>query len=135
MEFTGAKTAVFLGGDLLVIERDQKPDIPFPGYLDFPGGGREPGETPIECALRETLEEVGLQLSASDLIWSRQYGQNWFFVTRRPSADVKLIRFGDEGQGWKLISPLDYLSHPLAIPNFVTRLQDYLSEANSFSVV
>ncbi len=135
MDFIGAKTAVFLGDDLLVIERDQKPDIPFPGYLDFPGGGREPGETPIECALRETLEELGLQLSANDLIWSRQYGQNWFFVTRRPSADVKLIRFGDEGQGWKLISPLDYLSHPLAIPNFVNRLQDYLSEANSFSAV
>ncbi len=32
-----------------------------PGQISFPGGGQEPGEQLIETALRETLEEVGLQ--------------------------------------------------------------------------
>ncbi|MEX0308017.1 MAG: NUDIX hydrolase [Ruegeria sp.] len=131
MDFTGAKTALFLGSELLVIQRDERTDIPYPGYLDFPGGGKEPGETPIDCALRETVEEVGLRLNVTDLIWSRQYGQSWFFVALRPSEDVSLIRFGDEGQGWRLMCPQDYLSHSLAIPNFVVRLQDYLSETGA----
>ncbi len=128
MDFTGAKTALFLGEELLVILRDQKDDIPFPGHFDFPGGGREEGESPIECALRETVEEVGLSLSETDLVWSRQYDQSWFFVARRPAQDVHLVQFGDEGQGWCLMHPQDYLADPLAIPNFVARLKDYLTE-------
>ena len=41
MVFSGAKLALFLGADLLVIRRDMRPDIPFPGHWDLPGGGRE----------------------------------------------------------------------------------------------
>lgn len=31
-----------------------------PGEICFPGGKKEPGETPRECALRETWEEIGV---------------------------------------------------------------------------
>lgn len=31
-----------------------------PGEICFPGGKKEPGETPKECALRETWEEIGV---------------------------------------------------------------------------
>ena len=38
-----------------------------------PGGGREPGETVVECVLREVREETGLVLSAEDLMpWGQE---------------------------------------------------------------
>lgn len=32
------------------------------GFLEFPGGGIEPGETPLEAAVREVEEEVGIKI-------------------------------------------------------------------------
>lgn len=132
MEFTGAKLALFLGHDLLVIQRDDKPDIPFPNHWDLPGGGRETGETPAQCALRETYEEVGLRLQETDLIWAKEYqrtsGKMWFFVSHQPAKMVDQICFGNEGQGWKLMTSAEYCKHPMAVPHFVAQLCEYLEE-------
>ncbi|MGR3802597.1 NUDIX hydrolase [Marinibacterium profundimaris] len=131
-DFSGAKAALFLGPDLLVIQRDDRTDIPWPGRWDLPGGGRENGESPVACALRETEEEVGLRLSADDMIWSRSYlrphGRVWFFVGHFSPDLRSRIRFGDEGQGWELMRPETYLAHPLNIPHFAEQLQIYLDE-------
>ena len=35
-----------------------------PGEVCFPGGRMEPGESPTECAFRETWEELGIPASA-----------------------------------------------------------------------
>ncbi len=129
-DFSGAKLALFLGPDLLVIRRDDRPDIPFPDHWDLPGGGREGDETPQACALRETHEEVGLVVNPSDLIWSRSYvrsqGIVWFFAAHLPADTTKQIVFGSEGQGWRLMTPREFCENPMAVPHFVEHLQDYM---------
>ena len=130
MSYSGAKLALFLGNELLVIRRDDKPDIPYPDHWDLPGGGREGDESPAECALRETKEEVGLCLKESDLVWRQTYmrprGQVWFFAAHLPGSAVTKIRFGSEGQGWQLMDPHGYCSHPMAVPHFALQLRAYL---------
>ncbi len=39
-----------------------------PGEVCFPGGRVEPGETPADCALRETAEELGIPQSAAQIL-------------------------------------------------------------------
>ncbi|MEM9854622.1 MAG: NUDIX hydrolase [Pseudomonadota bacterium] len=129
--FIGAKVALFLGERLAVILRDEDRDIPWPGWWDFPGGGREGAETPEDVALRETLEELGIALKRSDFVWKRRAmtstGQpTFFFVARLPAQAARRVRFGDEGQRWELWTPSEFFAHPRAIPHFKERLAAYL---------
>src|ERR1700733_14309288 len=64
--FTGTKAALVYRNKILTILRDDKEDIPFPGYWDFPGGARENNETPVEVVIREIREELNINLSPSD---------------------------------------------------------------------
>jgi 8-oxo-dGTP pyrophosphatase MutT (NUDIX family) len=41
-----------------------------PGQIAFPGGGIDPGETPVEAALREAQEELGIDPAAVRVIGS-----------------------------------------------------------------
>lgn len=134
MTFNGAKLALFVGRRLLVIERDDFAHIPYPGHWDFPGGGREGQETPEACALRETREEVGLEVDVSAITWRQSYerrnGRVWFFAAHLPAQRERDIVLGDEGQGWALVTPQWYLDHPLAVPHFADYLRKYLAHAD-----
>ncbi len=130
--FFGAKTALLLGPMMPVLLRDNKPDIPWPDYLDLPGGGREGGESPLDCALRETAEELGLRVAPRDIHWGRNYRdvagrEVWFFVARLDVAREADTRMGDEGQGWQMIRPAEYITHPKGIPPFQERLRAYFA--------
>lgn len=48
-------------GKVLVAKRSKKSNNP--NLWNFPGGGVENGETPIQCAYRELAEEMGVQRS------------------------------------------------------------------------
>lgn len=61
--------ALLCDGSILTYLRDDKVGIPFPGFWDLPGGGREGSESPVECALRELEEEFALRLPAGRIEW------------------------------------------------------------------
>ena len=47
-------------GRVILIQRDERPDLAFPGWWTLPGGRVEPGETPEEAIRREVAEELGV---------------------------------------------------------------------------
>lgn len=122
--FHGAKLYLTCGDRLLVALRDDFDHIPFPGYWDLPGGGREGRETPVECARRELNEEFGLLLDPQRLT-GRAYPSHqrpdmvsWLFRGVLSGTEIAAIRFGDEGQTWRMMPLAEFLSHPRAVPHF-----------------
>lgn len=132
--YVGAKLAIIVGDNILTLLRDDKPDIPFPGMWDLPGGGREGEEPPEVCALRETREELGLDLPPEVIRWSRQfpstlgYGHAWFFVAELPGLDLGQVRMGDEGQRWRVMPVREFLANDSAVPHLRYRLGVYVEE-------
>ncbi len=126
-DFRGAKLILFLGDDLLILRRDHTEGIPWPGYLDFPGGAREPGESPAECALRETTEEVGLTLTPDSLTWEHFRDGLWYYAAHLPAERIDNVVWGGEGEGWEMMAAEEFAAREDAIPHFRTVLRDYLS--------
>jgi 8-oxo-dGTP diphosphatase len=126
LPFGGAKVALYLGADLAVILRDAKPGLIFADHWDLPGGGREGTETPLDCALRECHEELGLVVPPEAVCWGAKFREGtaakWFYVARLPQQAVERVIFGDEGQRWELMPERRFLTHPKAVPAFQERL-------------
>ena len=118
-DFVGAKAAFFCNGRVLAYQRDDRPELRWPGLWDLPGGGREGAESAEACLLRELDEEFGLRLPPERLLWRRVFPSvadpaqaAVFFAGHLAVEEIALIRFGDEGQRWELM-PLDlWLSRP-----------------------
>ena len=60
-----------------------------PGEVCFPGGHMEEGETPLECAVRETCEELGIEKESIEVIGQGDtlYGSNFTLYTFIGSID------------------------------------------------
>jgi len=54
------------GETLKVWVQTRVDDGPYHGLLEFPGGGIEAGETPLQAAVREVEEEVGIVIRPED---------------------------------------------------------------------
>lgn len=57
------------GGSILLIRREEREGDPWSGQIAFPGGHRESSDqTLLQTAVREALEEVGIDLSEHALL-------------------------------------------------------------------
>jgi 8-oxo-dGTP diphosphatase len=123
------------GAHLLTCLRDDYRWIRFPAHWDLPGGAAEPGETPVECALRELEEEFGLRLSAGRLTGQPFVSvhapprASWLFCGTITAAEIAAIRFGDEGQEWRMMPIAEFVAHPRAVPHFRDRVRLVLAGA------
>ena len=134
-DFTGCKIALLCDGQILTILRDDTSTIPYPNMWDLPGGGREGDETPFECAAREVYEELSIQLSKEDIVWSRIYPsmldenkKSVFLVGKLTQERFGNIVFGDEGQDFKLMSIEEFLTLDQVVPQLQDRVRDYVEK-------
>lgn len=66
----------------------------------LPAGEIEPGESPADCAIRETKEECGLQIVISHIIGERTHpktGRHMFYLAARPYQSTA-VHNGDEAE-------------------------------------
>ena len=136
IDFTGCKIALICDGQILTILRDDKEDISWPNMWELPGGGREGNETPFECVAREVYEELNIQLSKDDVIWSRVYPsmldenkKSVFLVGKLTQEQFESIIFGDEGQGYKLVRLEEFLASDRVVPQLQERVRDYVEKS------
>lgn len=96
------------------------PDSPLAGYHEFPGGKCTTNETADACAVRECLEETGLQVVALKELLYREHSYAhadvklhfWLCQPAHPRDD--LINQNLEGFHWTPIDVLPELQFPEA---------------------
>lgn len=135
MEFSGTKVALLHNDKLVMQLRDNKPGLRFANMWDFPGGGREGVETPIECAIREIDEEFGISLPPDSFVWQKEYPamhdpdqRAFFLVSFVDESIIQNIQFGTEGQRWELFTQERFFASEDVVPLLKGRFGDYLEE-------
>lgn len=90
--------------------------VPGGTYMNFPGGGLELGEEPIEALAREFKEETGLQIVVKELLYaSQRFQQNpdypneqlmhLYYKVERASGDLLVAGNNDDVLGSAWIAP------------------------------
>lgn len=133
-DFVGVKIALIKDNELLVIQRDNKPNLRYAGLWDFAGGSREDSETPFECVAREVQEELGIDLDKNSIIWEKVHPamhdpsiDAYFMVAPITDQQIADIVFGDEGQGWKMMGINDFMTSNEVVEPLKGRLSGNLN--------
>ncbi|WP_040158528.1 NUDIX hydrolase [Nigerium massiliense] len=139
-----AARVVVTDGEAVLMFRDSDPGIPGSQWYVTPGGGIEPGETPLQAAVRELHEETGLSVAPSALVgplmrrlvvhgYSDQICAQTevFYLVRTPRFDLDLSghtedeRLTIKGDAWLPIAELDAQD----VPVWPVRLAELISLA------
>ncbi|MGH7175442.1 MAG: NUDIX domain-containing protein [Minisyncoccia bacterium] len=134
LDFTGAKIALLFGDQVVMILRDDIPGLVFANMWDFPGGGKEESDkNPIECALREVEEELGIKLDPNSVFYKKEHpsmrdpnATAYFMAAKITKETFDSIKLGNEGQRWELMSISDVMSRDDVVPYLKGRFQGYL---------
>lgn len=97
----GAKAVVIYKEKILLILRDNNPNIAYPNTWNTPGGGIEEGETPEEALVRELQEEIGLAPSLVINLGTTTYTDDSIvhrFYVPVTNSEFPSIHLGHEGQ-------------------------------------
>ena len=128
----GSKGLVFIGNKVLVYRRDNNTKL-YPLYIDLPGGGLEPNETPFETFEREVYEEFGLKIHKEDITYVKKYPgvtdtskYAYFPVAKLPEEAEKKIKFGNEGLEYMVLELDDYFGREDLCPILRERSLEYV---------
>lgn len=131
-DFQGVKVALINNGKVLTILRDNIPNIPYPNMWDLAGGGRENEESPYETMRREVLEELNIDIPESNVVWVKHYEsvtkpgkKSVFMVANISDHQIESIKFGEEGQGYKMVTFQEFLDNKDVIEQLKHRFLDY----------
>ena len=132
LSFQGVKVALINNGKVLTVLRDNIPNIPYPNMWDLAGGGRENEESPYETMRREVLEELNIDIPESNVVWVKHYEsvtkpgkKSVFMVADISDHQIEGIKFGEEGQGYKMVSFQEFLDNKDVIEQLKHRFLDY----------
>jgi 8-oxo-dGTP diphosphatase len=87
--------AIITDGEMILVTQRSE-SMPHPLKWEFPGGKLKPGETPEKCIIREIREELGVEISVTQLLPSVKhvYTQNNVklipFICRIESGTIRL---------------------------------------------
>ena len=89
---------------VLLLLRDNIPNIPYPNMWDLPGGHVETNETPEHCIVREMKEELNLTLDQFDLFSVDEFEDRIEYTFwKRINFDINQVKL-NEGQRIKWFS-------------------------------
>ena len=123
-----ACTIPFLDGKVVMLRRANEPSR---GKWVFPGGFMERGETVEQAAIRETFEEVGLQVDVTHLLNVYSYPESVVIVVVYLAQVVGgVLRLSPEASELGLFAPDEIPWEELAFPSTRRALEDWIARSS-----
>lgn len=107
----------------------------YPGYWDFPGGGLEAGEGPLDAAIREGIEELGslprlkIDINPAWYTPSHDFAFASFLAHLDPSRQIWEPVINQEHDDWGWFS-LNRLPDPI-IPGPIEAIQKFFGKRSA----